>query len=117
MNKYQSGGEAQQKFDVDSFLTRLLDSNSPKITFTEQEIRDLFNACRHILVEQPTALELQAPVKVVGIIFYNQATFMANFQTYSISSRCQALPETLTIFSWEITLIVARCLSNVSSSF
>jgi len=67
MYKYQSSNEAQ-RLEIDTYLSRLLDSNSPKITFTEQEIRDLINACKYILLEQPMALELQAPVKVVGTL-------------------------------------------------
>lgn len=67
---------------MESLLSRLLDSSAPKTAFTEQEIRDLINACKHILIEQPTALELQAPVKVVGTLFHNQATSMDNFQIY-----------------------------------
>jgi hypothetical protein len=65
MNKYQGSTEAQ-RLDIDSYLSRLLDTNTPKIIFTEQEIKELINACKYILLEQPMALELQAPVKVVG---------------------------------------------------
>lgn len=68
--------------DVDSILSRLLDSNGLRITFTEQEIRELVNACKYILVEQPILLELQAPVKVVGTLADSQATSTVNTRTF-----------------------------------
>jgi serine/threonine-protein phosphatase PP1 catalytic subunit len=82
MNKYLNSSDAQQRFDVDSILSRLLDSNGAKIAFSEQDIRELVNTCKYILVEQPILLELQAPVKVVGKLSASQATSTASIPIY-----------------------------------
>lgn len=47
-------------------MGRLLENNASKATFTESEIKEVLNAVKYILIEQPMMLELQSPVKIVG---------------------------------------------------
>uniref|UniRef100_A0A224XKA6 Serine/threonine-protein phosphatase n=1 Tax=Panstrongylus lignarius TaxID=156445 RepID=A0A224XKA6_9HEMI len=62
----------QEKFNVDNIIARLIEVRSSKhsrmVTLPEQDIRTLCITCREILLQQPTLLELEAPLKVCGDI-------------------------------------------------
>lgn len=64
LNKYQTG--EGQRLELDSIMSRLLENNASKAAFTENEIKEVLNAVKYILIEQPMMLELQSPVKIVG---------------------------------------------------
>ena len=61
--------QEETKLDVDDLLMRLLSARSPRgANLLEEEIRGLCQKARHILLQQPALLELEAPIKICGDI-------------------------------------------------
>ena len=62
------------QFDVDAIIDRLLEVRGSKpgkpVSLTEGEIRELCYRSREIFISQPILLELEAPIKVCGKLFF-----------------------------------------------
>ena len=59
--------------DVDSVIQRLLEVRGSRpgrqVQLTEQEIKGLCVKAREIFMSQPILLELEAPIKICGMLF------------------------------------------------
>ena len=60
--------------EVDGIISKLLAVKGQKggknVNLTENEILNLCNQAREILINQPILLELEAPLKVCGNLFF-----------------------------------------------
>ena len=83
--------------DVDNIIEQLLAVRGARpgrqVNLTENEIRWLCIKSREIFIQQPVLLELEAPIKICGMLicvysncvyaleisYFLQGTFMANF--------------------------------------
>ena len=59
---------------LDDIINRLLEFRQARtvrqVQLSEAEIRQLCNVSKEIFLQQPNLLELEAPIKLCGIIFY-----------------------------------------------
>ncbi|KAK7813541.1 serine/threonine-protein phosphatase pp1 isozyme 4 [Quercus suber] len=59
---------------VDDIIRRLTEVRSARpgkqVQLSENEIKQLCGASRDIFLQQPNLLELSAPIKICGIVFY-----------------------------------------------
>lgn len=67
-----SSGNDEKVFDVDSIIERLLEVRGAKpgksVNLTETEIIALCFQAREIFMSQPVLLELEAPLKICGML-------------------------------------------------
>jgi len=64
---------------VDDIINRLLEvRNRPgkQVQLSESEIRQLCNVSRDIFLKQPFLLQLEAPIKICGILLSSLVTFL-----------------------------------------
>jgi serine/threonine-protein phosphatase PP1 catalytic subunit len=58
--------------DIDKYIDKLLAQRNAKPsksnTLTENEVKNILNQARDILINQPMLLELEAPIKIMGDI-------------------------------------------------
>lgn len=75
---------------LDSIINRLLEVRGrpgKQVQLSEAEIKQLCLVSRDIFLRQPNLLELEAPIKICGIVF--------------------ALPQSITCFYFLVNLIIA----------
>jgi len=72
-----------QEIDVDSIIDQLLSvrGNRPgrQVNLTESEIRWLCVKSREIFTTQPVLLELEAPIKICGMLYINVFIILISF--------------------------------------
>lgn len=65
---------------LDDIIGRLLETNNGKagkqVKLLEVEIRQLCYASKEVFLSQPNLLELEAPIKICGIISPNKDTLL-----------------------------------------
>lgn len=72
----QQSNNAKTEFDIDQIIESLLSVRGKKpgktVTLSEGEIRWLCIKSREIFMSQPVLLELEAPIKIVGmsVVYY-----------------------------------------------
>ena len=63
------------EIDVDKIIEKLLEAKDKKpgkqVNLTETEIRGLCLKSREIFISQPILLELEAPLKICGIVSFH----------------------------------------------
>ena len=74
-NSNQPGNaQPQQELDVDSIIQRLLEVRGSRpgrqVQLAEHEIRGLCLKAREIFMSQPILLELEAPIKICGMLIF-----------------------------------------------
>ena len=67
--------ESTGEFDVDNIIEQLLAVRGTRpgrqVNLTENEVRWLCNKSKDIFSAQPVLLELEAPIKICGKLFYD----------------------------------------------
>lgn len=65
---------AQSDFDVDSIIDKLLDVRGARpgkeVNLPEEQIKQLISKATDVFMSQPVLLNLQAPIKVCGMVLY-----------------------------------------------
>jgi hypothetical protein len=73
--KLKRGGKMTD-VDIDSIISRLLEVRGQKgtkqVNLTELEIRSLCQRAREVFISQPILLELEAPIKICGLFFFEK---------------------------------------------
>ena len=67
---------------LDDIINRLLEVRGrpgKQVQLSESEIRQLCSASREIFLQQPNLLDLQAPIKICGITFFQYPLFVFRF--------------------------------------
>jgi hypothetical protein len=105
--------------DVDSIIERLLEVRGSRpgknVQLTENEIKGLCYKARDVFLSQPNLLELEAPIKICGDMYaypqrltlHSHSSATVSTMIYCVYSSMAAFLRRPTIFSLEITLIVA----------
>jgi hypothetical protein len=92
---------------VDNIIEKLLsvrNSKVPKqVNLLEGEIKGLCHKCKEIFMQQPILLELEAPLKICGILSPIQETSTDSTPTCCDSSTTASTLPIPTIFSWGTT--------------
>ena len=77
---------------VDDLIRRLVSAKSGRTTkqvqMTEAEIRHLCTTSKEIFLSQPNLLELEAPIKICGILFcfgFSSVEFKASFLDFVLA--------------------------------
>ena len=60
--------ENTQEVDIDKIIEKLVGSKGKEVKLLEAEIRGLCVKAREIFQSQPMLLELEAPIKICGIL-------------------------------------------------
>lgn len=67
-----ANGQGIEPAVLDDIISRLLEFRQARtvrqVQLSEAEIRSLCNASREIFLQQPNLLELEAPIKICGIV-------------------------------------------------
>ena len=66
--------------DVDNCIARLRAFSGGKVDLTEGEIKGLIEKAKHIFIEQPVLLEINAPIQVVGDVHGQYTDLMRLFE-------------------------------------
>ncbi len=65
---------AEENLDVDHIIEQLLSVRGARpgrqVNLTENEIKWLCIKSREIFIQQPVLLELEAPIKICGMVFF-----------------------------------------------
>ena len=57
-----------EEVDVDTIIDKLLNAKGKECKLLESEVRGLCQNAREILLSQPMLLELEAPIKICGMV-------------------------------------------------
>lgn len=73
---------------LDDIIRRLLETNNGKtakqVKLLEVEIRQLCSASKEVFLSQPNLLELEAPIKICGIVSLNKVTSFQSSTCFSL---------------------------------